>query len=199
MDKRGAQFPSLCCLPQWLVIGSSGNRIQLGLDHLFELANPTQLWKSVILFLLVEDLFPIQIHFKPAICPWGKRNSHIATKGTKKLVRHPRGGRVMLSSDTIHDIDESFPLTSHCVLLCRVQQIHCTCTMCLKLCTILGIPRRKSSGRSPVCAREPRIDTLSMPSVLSKNNTLSVIRHSTSNRCFRLASFQASVQCRRYA
>jgi hypothetical protein len=149
MDKRGARFPSMRCLPQWLVIGSSGNRIQLGLDHLFELPNPTQLWKSVILFLLIKDLLPIQIHFKPAICPWGKRNSHITSKGTKELVRHPRGGRVMLSSDTIHDINESFPLTSHGDLLCRVHKIHCTCTMCLNLSTILGIPRRKSSGRYP--------------------------------------------------
>jgi hypothetical protein len=47
----------------------------------------------------------------------GERDGYIARKGTKKLVRHPRGGRVMFSSDTVHDVNENFPLRSHSCLL----------------------------------------------------------------------------------
>jgi hypothetical protein len=75
------------------------------LDYLLQSSYHTQVWIDVAFFLPVEDLLAIQIHFKPAICTGSERDRYIATKCTKKLVRHPRGGRVMFSSDTVYNIN----------------------------------------------------------------------------------------------
>ena len=75
------------------------------LDYLLQSPYHTQVWIDVAFFLPVEDLLTIQIHFKPAIRTGSEGNRYIARKGTKKLVRHPRGGRVMFSSDAVYNVN----------------------------------------------------------------------------------------------
>jgi hypothetical protein len=96
-----------------LVTGASRDSLQLGLDDFLHVPHPFQLWEDVPFFDLVENLVAIEIHFKAAIGPRSERNRYITTKGTEEFVRHPRGGRVMFSSDAIHDVDERFPFISH--------------------------------------------------------------------------------------
>ena len=81
------------------------------LDHLLQSPHYTQVWIDIAFFLPVKNLLTIHIHFEPAVC--AERDRDISTKSTKELVRHPRGGRVMFSSDAVHDIHENFPLRSH--------------------------------------------------------------------------------------
>ena len=96
-----------------LLVRSGRHGFQLGLDNLFHFPDPTQVGVNVVLFLAVENLLSVQVHFKAAIRAGGERDRHIATKSPEELVRHPRGGRVMLSRDTVHDVYEGFPFTGH--------------------------------------------------------------------------------------
>jgi len=96
-----------------LLVSSSRHSIELLLNYLLQSPYHTQVWVDVAFFLPIENLLTIEIHFEPAICAGGERDRNISAKGTKELVRHPRGGRVMFSSDAVHDIYEHFPLRSH--------------------------------------------------------------------------------------
>ena len=96
-----------------LLVSGGWHSIEFLLDHLLQSPYHAQVWVDIAFFLPVKNLLTIQIHFEPAICTGGERDRNISTKGTKKLVRHPRGGRVMFSSDAVHNIHEHFPLRSH--------------------------------------------------------------------------------------
>jgi hypothetical protein len=96
-----------------LLVSSGWHSIQFLLDHFLQSPHYTQVWVDVAFFLPVENLLTIQIHFEPAIRAGGERDRDISAKSTKELVRHPRGGRVMFSSDAVHDVHENFPLRSH--------------------------------------------------------------------------------------
>src|SRR5262249_28703277 len=86
--------------------------VQLLLDELFQLPQPDQVGHCTVrLLLAVENLLAIQIHFKPAIRARGQGDRYITTESTEELVRHPRGGRVMFSTDTVQDVDQRFPLS----------------------------------------------------------------------------------------
>ncbi len=87
-----------------LLVSSGWDRVQLRLDHLLHFPNPNQVRHSVAFCLLVKNLLTIQIHFEPAIGAGGERDSGISAVAAEKLVRHPRGGRVIFSSDAVHDI-----------------------------------------------------------------------------------------------
>jgi hypothetical protein len=96
-----------------LLVSGGWHRIQLRLDYLLHFPNPDQVGHSIALFLPVENLLTIEVYFEPAIRAGGERNCSISTKCTEELVRHPRGGRAMFSSDTVQDINQNFPLLSH--------------------------------------------------------------------------------------
>ena len=96
-----------------MLVSSGWHSIQFLLDHFLQSPHYTQVWVDVAFFLPVENLLTIQIHFEPAIRAGGERDRDISAKSTKELVRHPRGGRVMFSSDAVHDVYENFPFRSH--------------------------------------------------------------------------------------
>jgi hypothetical protein len=96
-----------------LLVSSGWHSSEFLLNYLLQSPHYTQVWVDVAFFLPVENLLTIQIHFEPAIRTGGERDRDISAKGTKELVRHPRGGRVMFSSDAVHDVHENFPLRSH--------------------------------------------------------------------------------------
>ena len=96
-----------------LLVGCRRNSIQFGLDDLFHLADQAQVWIDVAFFLTVENFLAVQIHFKTTIGTWGQRNCNTPTVRPEELVRHPRGGCVMLSSDTVDNVDQRFPFFSH--------------------------------------------------------------------------------------
>ena len=97
------------------LVGSSGSweRFQLRLHYFLQSPHHGEVWVDVAFFLAIENLLTIHVHFEPAIGTRGERDSYITSKGTEELVRHPRGGRVMFSSYTVHDIYKHFPLRSH--------------------------------------------------------------------------------------
>lgn len=96
-----------------LLVGCSRNSVELGLDDLFHLADSAQFRIDVAFFLTVENLLAVQIHFETTIGTWGQRNRNTAAVCPKELVRHPRGGRVMLSSDAVNDVNQCFPFFGH--------------------------------------------------------------------------------------
>ena len=96
-----------------LLVSGGWHSVQLRLDRLLHFPHPDQVGHGVALFLPVENLLTIQIHFEPGIRAGGERDRYISAKGTEELVRHPRGGRAMLSSDTVHDVNQGFPLRRH--------------------------------------------------------------------------------------
>ena len=110
--RRGASGSRGWRLSQ-LLVSSGWQSIQFLLDHFLQSPHYTQVWVDVAFFLPVENLLTIQIHFEPAIRAGGERDCNISTKGTKELIRHPRGGCVMFSSDAVHDVHENFPFRSH--------------------------------------------------------------------------------------
>jgi hypothetical protein len=100
-----------------LLVSSGRNGIKFGLNDLFHLADPTQVRIDVTFFLAIKYFLAVQIHFKTTIGTWRQRNRNIPTVRPKELVRHPRGGCVMLSSDTVDDVNQRFPFFSHAQLL----------------------------------------------------------------------------------
>jgi hypothetical protein len=110
-----------------LLVSGSWDSIQLRLDHFLQSPHHTQVWVDVAFFLPVENLLTIQVYFEPAIRAGGEGNRNISTKGTKELVRHPRGGRVMFSSDTVQDVNQNFPLRCghHYPPLCKLSSHTC--------------------------------------------------------------------------
>jgi hypothetical protein len=96
-----------------LLVSGGWHSSEFLLNHLLQSPYYTQVWIDIAFFLPVKNLLTIHIHFEPAVCAGGERDRDISTKSTKELVRHPRGGRVMFSSDAVHDIHENFPLRSH--------------------------------------------------------------------------------------
>ena len=97
---------------RWL-IRSCGHGIQFFLNDLFHLSDPPQVRVDVPFFFPIENLFPVHVHFEAAIGTWGEGDGSISTKGAKELVRHPRGGSVMLSGDAVHNIQQHFPFRGH--------------------------------------------------------------------------------------
>jgi len=93
-----------------LLVSGGWHSIEFLLDHLLQFPYHAQVWVDIAFFFPVKNLLTIQIHFEPAIGTGSERDRNISTKGTKKLVRHPRGGRVMFSSDAVYDVHENFPL-----------------------------------------------------------------------------------------
>ncbi len=87
-----------------LLVSSGWDRVQLRLNHLLHFPNPDQVRHSIAFCLLIKNLLTIQIHFEPAIGAGGERDCGISAVAAEKLVRHPRGGRVIFSSDAVHDI-----------------------------------------------------------------------------------------------
>jgi hypothetical protein len=80
---------------------------------LLHLPDAPKLGVNVTLFFLIEDLLTVQIDLKPAIFTRGDRDRSVTTISPEKLVRHPRGGRVMLSRDAVDNIQQYFPFRSH--------------------------------------------------------------------------------------
>jgi hypothetical protein len=94
-------------------------RVQLGLDHLFQLPDSGEVGVLPLLLLPVKNLLAIQVNFESAIGAGGERNPYVWPKGAKEFVRQPRGGCVVLSGHAVQDIYEHFPLAigSHRPLL----------------------------------------------------------------------------------
>ena len=88
---------------RYLVSRSGGfKRIQLLLHHLFPLPYTHQVGHRLALRLhAVKNYLAIQTHFEAAIGTRGQGDRYITTESTEELVRHPRGGRVMFSTDTV--------------------------------------------------------------------------------------------------
>jgi len=134
-----------------LLVSGGWHSSEFFLNHLLQSPYYTQIWVDVAFFLAVENLLTIHIHFEPAIGAGGERNGDISTKGTKKLVRHPRGGRVMFSSDAVHDVHENFPLRSHLYPPSYELAASTVSKKAFSLVPILHFLTRMSNGRMP-CA-----------------------------------------------
>jgi hypothetical protein len=131
-----------------LLVSGCWHSIKLRLDRLLHFPHPDEVGHSVALFLPVENLLTIQIHFKPGIGAGGERDSCISAKGTKELVRHPRGGRVMFSSDAVHDINQDFPFRGHLYPPLYELPSHTSSKKtALSLMHILRFHMRMSNGR----------------------------------------------------
>ena len=130
-----------------MLVSSGWHSSELLLHYLLQSPHYTQVWVDVAFFLPVENLLTIHIHFEPAIRAGGERNRDISTKGTKELVRHPRGGRVMFSSDAVHDVYENFPFRSHLYPPSYELAAYTVSTKAFSLAHILHFPTRKSNGR----------------------------------------------------
>jgi hypothetical protein len=145
--RRGASGSRGWRRPQLLVSGG-WHSIEFLLDHLLQFSYHAQVWVDIAFFLPVKNLLTIQIHFEPAICTGGERDRDISTKGTKKLVRHPRGGRVMFSSDAVHNVHEHFPLRSHLYPPSYELSADTVRKKAFSLIRILHFITRKSNGRT---------------------------------------------------
>jgi hypothetical protein len=130
-----------------LLVSSGWHSSELLLHYLLQSPHYTQVWVDVAFFLPVENLLTIQIHFEPAIRAGGERDRDISAKSTKELVRHPRGGRVMFSSDAVHDVYENFPFRSHLYPPSYELAAYTVSTKAFSLVHILHFPTRKSNGR----------------------------------------------------
>jgi hypothetical protein len=130
-----------------LLVSSGWHSSEFLLNHLLQSPHYTQVWVDVAFFLPVENLLTIHIHFEPAIGAGGERNRNILIKGTKELVRHPRGGRVMSSSDAVHDVHENFPLRSHLYPPSYELSAYSVSKKAFSLAHILHFPTRMSNGR----------------------------------------------------
>ncbi|SRR6266851_2812532 len=130
-----------------MLVSGGWHSSELFLDHFLQSPHYTQVWVDVAFFLPVENLLTIHIHFEPAIRTGGERDRYIASKGTKKLVRHPRGGRVMFSSDAVHDVHKNFPLRSHLYPPSYELPAYTVSNKAFSLAHILHFPTGKSNGR----------------------------------------------------
>src|SRR5262245_5710572 len=130
-----------------LLVSGGWHSSKLLLNHLLQSPHDTQVRVDVAFFLPVENLLTIQIHFEPAIRAGGERNRDISAKSTKELVRHPRGGRVMFSSDAIHDVNKNFPLRSHLYPPSYELSAWTASKKACSLVHILQFPPRMSNGR----------------------------------------------------
>jgi hypothetical protein len=130
-----------------LLVSSGWHSSEFFLNYLLQSPHYTQVWVDVAFFLPVENLLTIHIHFEPAICTGGERDGDISTKGTKELVRHPRGGRVMFSSDAVHDVHENFPLRSHLYPPSYELSASTVSKKAFSLAPILHFLTRMSNGR----------------------------------------------------
>ena len=146
-SRQGASGSRGWRLSQLLVSGG-WHSSEFLLNHLLQSSHYTQVWIDVAFFLPVENLLTIHIYFEPAIRTGGERNRNISTKGTKKLVRHPRGGRVMFSSDTVHNVYENFPLRSHPYPPSYELPAYTVSKRAISLAHILHFLTRKSNGRN---------------------------------------------------
>jgi hypothetical protein len=104
-EPRQGESGSRCWSASQLLVSGGWHSIEFLLDHLLQSPHYAQVWVDVAFFLPVENLLTIHIYFEPAIRAGGERDRYIARKGTKELVRHPRGGCVMFSSDAVHDVN----------------------------------------------------------------------------------------------
>ena len=129
------------------LVSGSWHSVQLLLDDLLHSADQTQVGVDVALFLPVENLLTIQVNFEPAIRTGGEGNCGVSTKGSEELVRHPRGGRVMFSSDAVHNVHENFPLRSHLYPPSYELTAYTVSKKAFSLAHILHFPTRKSNGR----------------------------------------------------
>ena len=130
-----------------MLVSGGWHSSELLLDHLLQSPYDTQIWVDVAFFLAVENLLTIHIHFEPAIRTGGERNRDISRKGAKELVRHPRGGRVMFSSDAVHDVHENFPLRSHLYPPSYGLPAYTVSKKAFSLAHILHFPTGKSNCR----------------------------------------------------
>jgi hypothetical protein len=130
-----------------LLVSGGWHSIEFLLNHFLQSPYHTQVWVDVAFFLPVENLLTIQIHFEPAIRTGGERDRNISAKGTKELVRHPRGGRVMFSSDAVHDVHKHFPLRRHHYPPSYELPAYTVSKKAFSLVCILHFPTRKSNGR----------------------------------------------------
>ncbi len=99
---------------RWKLVGCCRReRFQFFRNDFFHVADSAEIGEFVVFGLLIKDEFIIQAHFQSAIRAWGDGDRGIRAISPKELVRHPRGGRVMLSRYAIDDIQMNFPLRGH--------------------------------------------------------------------------------------
>ena len=87
-----------------LVIG--GRRYQIGYlsrDYLFHLADPRQVGVNA-LGLFVEDPLTIQEYFHDALAARRDCYGCIGAVGSEELIRHPRGGSMVLSRHAVGNL-----------------------------------------------------------------------------------------------
>ncbi len=109
------------------LVGQHRHGVQLCLDLLLHCPNPGQVGVDA-LFQLVEDLLPFHIDLHAALCAGGHGDAYVSSVGPEELVCHPRGSRVVLSRDTVDDLNADLPillchLTSSCSALSRQAPI----------------------------------------------------------------------------
>ena len=112
VGERGpiGNFAWFILIPPGPRLVSGDHRVQLGLDHLLQLPDSSQVGVLPFLLLPVKNLLAIQVNFESTIRARGERNPHVRPKASKEFVRQPRGGRVELSRHAVQDIHENFPL-----------------------------------------------------------------------------------------
>ena len=95
-----------------LVVGRSGYcayAFNLGSDYFLHLADPGQVGVDIAFALLVEDPLSVQEYFHDALAARRYGYRCIGTVGSEELIRHPRGGSVVLSRYAVGDFQLDFP------------------------------------------------------------------------------------------
>ena len=95
-----------------LVVGCGWYSLQLRRYYLFHLPNTREVGIYVALSFAVEDLLTIQIDFDATLPTRLERDRNITAVGPEELIRHPRGGRMVLSRYAVYDLYMGFALTT---------------------------------------------------------------------------------------
>ena len=108
---------------QVLVVGGNGGGVHFCNpvpDDLLHLADAAQVGENVAFAELVENPLAVHEHFHNALAPGGDGYGNVGAEGMEELIRHPRGGSVMLSRNAISDFYLDF--TFHSVFLLSIGE-----------------------------------------------------------------------------
>ena len=78
-------------------------------DNLSHFPYPLQIGEHVVFALLIVDSLAIHEHFHDALPSRRDGHGNVRAKVSEKLIRHPRGGTEVLSTNAVSDLYLDFP------------------------------------------------------------------------------------------
>lgn len=89
--------------------GNFLERLNLGPNNVPKLLHPGEVGVLAVFFRPIEYLLSVQIDLQATIGPGGQRDPDVASEVSVEFIRHPRGGRMVLSRYAIDNVDVNFP------------------------------------------------------------------------------------------